>query len=98
VPIRGWLNWRKFFANQSLDFGPYFLAKSKTIKKDFFIGLPQGKTTGICEQFDFPDEVRVANIYADCVNCSVPKCMMFEVQKRAGKMVRVFTKHEPEWL
>lgn len=73
-----------------------------TTEQNFFINLPQGKTTGFCQPVNssvWKDGGTVVEIESDCKRCSVARCMMFkDVVNEDGQTVgKEFTQHDPEW-
>ncbi len=72
----------------------------KTAQREFFIGLPSGKQTGLCESLGgSADNGSVVNIYHDCLNCTVMQCMMFltVLDENGNTVARQFTPHAPQY-
>ncbi len=71
-----------------------------TTEQNFFINLPQGKTTGFCQPVNssvWKDGGTVVEIYIDCLHCTNGECMMFKEYEKDGKIVKMYTPHEPQW-
>ncbi len=73
-----------------------------TAEQNFFINLPQGKTTGFCQPINssvWKDGGDVVDLHEHCKICSVAVCMMFEDEyDETGKFKgKRYTPHKPAW-
>jgi hypothetical protein len=70
------------------------------MENEFFIGLPQGKTEGICQIDIDKDSSSIVDILTKCRVCPIGKCVMFEtILDKEGKVIgRKFIKHSPEYV
>ncbi len=69
------------------------------MESEFFIGLPKGKTEGICQIDIDKDSSSVVNILSRCRVCPIGKCAMFEaiLDKEEKIIGRKYIKHHPEY-
>ena len=70
------------------------------MERDFFIGLPEGKTEGICQMdIDKDESASKVDIPTICRVCPIGKCVMFEplLDEKNNVIGRKYIEHPPAY-